>query len=473
MRLFGQLRGGRIAKTFVLFSGLSLAFVVAGAGLASAGDTVHKSYVCKYVGQPNVDERLQTGQNPIWVDNHSLTGKDNSVVAVGDTFSDKQVKSVVIVANTPKLDPEPGIDQCPAPVGPPPKVTTSQDHKTNCDGVFSQTTTTTTPYILVDGKWVLDTKNAVTVVGDWVLVRALTQQEQIRLECVGTVTVTKALAPGSLDANGLTFPVTVSCAAAGYSHTFNLAVGDSDLTQQLPAGTSCTVSETPPAGWQTPTYTPSATVTVVHPTVAVTVVNNRTLVPTNPVLWATLALTKLNSPTTDVSPKDVITYTLTARADGNVTQQNVIVSDVVPTGTTYFNGSAACTGGLTCTPAYDAATRTLTWGLGAMNPGDQRTVTFKVTVNADISPSAVITNVGTAWSERTSTVSNEVTNKLAEVLGEVIAAPAAAAPAAVAPAALPATGSRLPVGGLIAAGLGLIGLGTVLTVLSRRQPRSA
>ena len=238
-------------------------------------------------------------------------------------------------------------------------------------------------------------------------------------------------------------------------------------------GTSCTVSETPPAGWQTPSYTPSATVTVAkHPTVVVTVVNNRPAIPNTPVLWATLALTKLNSPTTVVSPKDVITYTLTASADGNVTQQNVIVSDVVPTGTTYVTNSAACTDGLTCTPAYDGS-GTLTWSLGAMNPGDQRTVTFKVAVNADISPTAVITNVGTAWSERWSTVSNEVTNTLAAVLGEVIAAPAAAAPAAVAPAALPATGSRQPVGALIAAGLGLAGLGTVLVARSRKRSSSA
>ena len=86
----------------------------------------HKSYICKYVGQPGVDERLQSGQNPIWVDNHSLLGHDGTT-EVGQQFSDAQGRSVVIVANTPKLTPEPGIDQCPAPVGPPktPKVTTT------------------------------------------------------------------------------------------------------------------------------------------------------------------------------------------------------------------------------------------------------------------------------------------------------------------------------------------------------------
>jgi hypothetical protein len=80
---------------------------------------VHKSYVCKYVGKPGVDERLQTGQNPIWVDNHSLTAKSASDVKVGDTFSDAQVKSVVIVANSVKLNPEPSVSDCPAPKCPP------------------------------------------------------------------------------------------------------------------------------------------------------------------------------------------------------------------------------------------------------------------------------------------------------------------------------------------------------------------
>lgn len=74
---------------------------------------VHKSYVCKYVGTPGVDERLQTGQNPIWVDNHSLTGEKDSLVKVGDTFSDKHGKSVVIIANTAKITPEPSVSLCP------------------------------------------------------------------------------------------------------------------------------------------------------------------------------------------------------------------------------------------------------------------------------------------------------------------------------------------------------------------------
>ena len=78
---------------------------------ANADAEIHKSYVCKYVNTPGGGtELVQTGQNPIWVDNHSIAGKDT--VSVGDKFSDKHGFSVVIVANTPKLDPEPGIDAC-------------------------------------------------------------------------------------------------------------------------------------------------------------------------------------------------------------------------------------------------------------------------------------------------------------------------------------------------------------------------
>ena len=76
---------------------------------------VHKSYVCKYVGTPGVDERLQTGQNPIWVDNNALVGPKGGETYVGQEFSDKHGRSVVIVANTKKLDPEPGVGQCPSP----------------------------------------------------------------------------------------------------------------------------------------------------------------------------------------------------------------------------------------------------------------------------------------------------------------------------------------------------------------------
>ncbi len=95
---------------------IATAMVLPFAAVAHAADkTIHKSYVCKYVGTPGVDEVLQTGQNPIWVDNHSI---DEDPVVEGSYFTDKQGRSFVLVANTAKLDPEPSADACPAPEGP-------------------------------------------------------------------------------------------------------------------------------------------------------------------------------------------------------------------------------------------------------------------------------------------------------------------------------------------------------------------
>ncbi len=107
-----RLRSGAIALMFLAAYGVAALapFVPVQTVLA---ETIHKSYVCKYVGTPGVDERLQTGQNPIWVDNHSLLGHDGTTY-VGELFSDAQSRSVVIFANTPKLDPEPTISDCPA-----------------------------------------------------------------------------------------------------------------------------------------------------------------------------------------------------------------------------------------------------------------------------------------------------------------------------------------------------------------------
>ena len=95
-------------------------------------DTIHKSYVCKYVNTPGGGSELdQTGQNPIWVDNHAIAGKD--VVNVGDKFSDAHGYSVVIVANTDKLDPEPSVGDCGQPEQPPAKTSVSPNYPSATD----------------------------------------------------------------------------------------------------------------------------------------------------------------------------------------------------------------------------------------------------------------------------------------------------------------------------------------------------
>jgi hypothetical protein len=100
---------------------------------ATTTTTPRKVFVCKYVGKPGVDERLQTGQNPISVSVNSLT---NGPIAIGARFEDAQGASVVIAFDTGQ--PEPDVSQCPTPQGG--TTTTVRATTTTLGG----TTTTTT-----------------------------------------------------------------------------------------------------------------------------------------------------------------------------------------------------------------------------------------------------------------------------------------------------------------------------------------
>ena len=57
----------------------------------------HKVVVCKYVGTPGVDERLQTGNNPIVVDYHSLPGFDPATDGFPFAFADAQGQSIAVM----------------------------------------------------------------------------------------------------------------------------------------------------------------------------------------------------------------------------------------------------------------------------------------------------------------------------------------------------------------------------------------
>lgn len=149
----------------------------AGAASAGGGGQTHV-FVCKYVGKPGVDERLKDGKQPIYV----------AIDATAGTwFNDAQGRSYVLAVadetNTGRGQTYTGDLTCPTGQ-PAPQVLTSEIGKRDCEGVFKQVTTVTTPYVLnSDGQWVLDPKNAVTVVSDWIFVRALTPQERLDLEC--------------------------------------------------------------------------------------------------------------------------------------------------------------------------------------------------------------------------------------------------------------------------------------------------
>jgi hypothetical protein len=85
--------------------------VMSAVGAPTAGAApAAKYFVCKYVGTPGTDERLQTGQNPIDVNASAI--KEDPIV-VGSFFADDQGRSFVLAADTGQPDPD--VSECPPP----------------------------------------------------------------------------------------------------------------------------------------------------------------------------------------------------------------------------------------------------------------------------------------------------------------------------------------------------------------------
>ncbi|MBO9521634.1 MAG: hypothetical protein J7518_08865 [Nocardioidaceae bacterium] len=95
--------------TLVMSSGIALMLTAGSANAAPAP----KYFVCKYVGTPGVDERLQTGNNPISVSGNAI-GEDP--VVIGSFFNDAHGRSYVIAEDTGQ--PEPSVSECPKPQNP-------------------------------------------------------------------------------------------------------------------------------------------------------------------------------------------------------------------------------------------------------------------------------------------------------------------------------------------------------------------
>lgn len=137
---------------------------------------VHKVVVCKYVGKPGVDERLQGGNNPITPDDSTLDWFDGTFPAY---FTDGQVKSVAVRYMYDGEKPsDPTLADCPAPDGPDPKSGVDTEQRSACvlplDGTAIVTTYErkwTQEYILVDDEYVLGEK----VYGDWMPAKGLPQ----------------------------------------------------------------------------------------------------------------------------------------------------------------------------------------------------------------------------------------------------------------------------------------------------------
>jgi hypothetical protein len=89
--------------------------LVAFSSPAQAADADSKVWVCKYVGTPGSDERLQTGNNPIFVSGHSVDKDNDGQVFVGEQFADAQGRSVIVQIEGE----EPSCSETPPPTIPP------------------------------------------------------------------------------------------------------------------------------------------------------------------------------------------------------------------------------------------------------------------------------------------------------------------------------------------------------------------
>lgn len=71
-----------------------------------------KVWICKFVGKPGIDERLQTGQNPIDVSENAI----KNFQGVGSYFADAQGRSYVLAIDNGQT---PDVSECPTPQTPP------------------------------------------------------------------------------------------------------------------------------------------------------------------------------------------------------------------------------------------------------------------------------------------------------------------------------------------------------------------
>ena len=81
--------------------------------ITTSGAEKGKVFVCKYVGTPGADERLQTGDNPISVSVNAIPGG----AFVGAYFADAHGRSYVLAYDVGQ--PEPDVSGCPQPDVPP------------------------------------------------------------------------------------------------------------------------------------------------------------------------------------------------------------------------------------------------------------------------------------------------------------------------------------------------------------------
>ncbi len=120
---------------------------------------------------------------------------------------------------------------------------------------------------------------------------------------------------------------------------------------------------------------------------------------------AHLTITKSVSPTAEVRPGDTLTYTITVGNDGDEPAAGCQLADVFPSDVTYVVGSTTLNGskiddgvGDVCPLIAGAAINAPGSEAGVIPGGGQAVVTFRATVNGDVTPLTQITNSAMASS---------------------------------------------------------------------------
>jgi uncharacterized repeat protein (TIGR01451 family) len=292
----------------------------------------------------------------------------------------------------------------------------------------------------------------------------------------GSITVNKVVSGTGTGHDG-PFTVTADCGADG-TFVFSGLVDGSSQTQQVPAGATCTVTETDSNGATTITYqVNSGATSSTAPSVGVvsgqdTRVTVSNAFPATPVKVGALHVHKTVDRTRARYGQD-LTYTLRVTATGQIDEHNVKVTDVVPAHTTFV--SASCDS--PCTTSGPTAGGVVTWDIGTLAAGDSVDVTMAVNITtppekpADRQPET-IPNVGLGASDEHPNVpSNKVHTRVIVVQPlKIVRTPHKPSKPQTKGSALPFTGFDANSWGLAAILMVTVGAG--LSIVGRRRPAS-
>lgn len=282
----------------------------------------------------------------------------------------------------------------------------------------------------------------------------------------GSLTVNKIVDGTGTGSSG-PFTVTADCGTNG-TFTFSGLVGGASQTQSVPAGATCTVTETDANGATSTTYqVGSATPTSSAPSVGIVSGATTTVTVTN--VFVTTAPSGSLGIQKSVDKHvanygDNLVYTLDVTA-GAADEHNVTVTDVVPTNTTFVSASCPAP----CTVSGPTSGGVVTWDVGTLAAGTSTELTMVVNITkngVDTSQQERIVNAAVASSnEHPNVPSNKVHTRVGAV--QPVAVVRHHHKQAVQAETLPFTGFDAQQYGMLA--VLLVGIGAAMSIVARRR----